>query len=84
MLGSGALIFTAHATEFWSNPAFAVKMTLIALAGLNALWFHLGAYRDASSWDNYRGAPAKAKVATALSLVLWLGVISCGRLLAYL
>src|SRR6185295_7126821 len=37
---SGSMMFSAHATEFWGNPAFAVKMTLIALAGLNALWFH--------------------------------------------
>ncbi|NWG88208.1 MAG: hypothetical protein HXY26_12010, partial [Hydrogenophilaceae bacterium] len=29
---TGAMMFTAHATEFWSNPAFAVKLALIGLA----------------------------------------------------
>jgi hypothetical protein len=82
--GSGAMMFTAHATEFWSNPAFAVKMTLIALAGLNALWFHLSTYRGVAAWNVDRAAPAPAKVAAALSLTLWIGVLSCGRLLAYL
>ncbi len=81
---SGAMMFTAHATEFWGNPAFTVKLSLIALAGANALWFHLGAYRNAYGWDVDRRAPAGAKAAAVLSLLLWVGVISCGRLLAYL
>lgn len=81
---SGAMMFTAHATEFWTNPAFLVKLSLIALAGANALWFHLGAYRSASGWDIERTAPAGARMAAVLSLLLWVGVISCGRLLAYL
>jgi hypothetical protein len=84
MLITGSMMFTAHATEFWTNPAFAVKMALICFAGLNALWFHLGPYRDAGGWDGYGRVPRSAKVATGLSLLLWIGVISCGRLLAYL
>ncbi|HEU0203586.1 MAG TPA: DUF6644 family protein [Burkholderiaceae bacterium] len=84
MLISGAMMFTAHATEFWTNPAFAVKMALIGFAGLNALWFHLGPYREATTWDSYGRVPGHAKLATGLSLLLWVGVISCGRLLAYL
>ena len=82
--GTGAMMFTAHATEFWSNPAFAVKMSLIALAGLNALWFHRGPYVGAERWDADARAPAIARAAAGFSLALWLGVISCGRLLAYL
>jgi hypothetical protein len=81
---SGALMFTAHATEFWSNPAFAVKLTLIGLAGLNALVFHVGPYARVDDWDTGTAAPAPAKTAAALSIALWIGVISCGRLLAYL
>ncbi len=81
---SGGMMFTAHATEFWTNPAFFVKLSLIALAGINALWFHRGAYRSAGGWDVERAAPAVARVAALLSLLLWVGVISCGRLLAYL
>jgi hypothetical protein len=81
---SGAMMFTAHATEFWTNPAFAVKLTLIALAGTNALWFHRGPYADVDHWDTAVAAPAPARAAAALSLALWVGVISCGRLLAYL
>ncbi|MCX8115984.1 MAG: hypothetical protein N3D71_13075 [Burkholderiaceae bacterium] len=81
---TGAMMFTTHATEFWSNPAFAVKLALIGLAGANALWFHVGVYGGAQRWDTDTAAPVPAKAAAALSLALWLGVISCGRLLAYL
>lgn len=81
---SGAMMFTAHATEFWSNPAFAVKLALIGLAATNALVFHLGPYARVHDWDTAAAAPAPAKAAAALSLLLWFGTIACGRLLAYL
>lgn len=81
---SGAMMFSAHATEFWSNPAFPVKLALIGLAGLNAAAFHFGPYARAEHWDTASAAPAPAKAAAALSIALWIGAISCGRLLAYL
>ncbi|HWR77854.1 MAG TPA: DUF6644 family protein [Thiobacillus sp.] len=82
--GTGLMMFSAHATEFWINPAFLVKMTLIVLAGLNALAFHAGVYRTVSGWNTGARAPATAKAAALASLLLWVGVIACGRLLAYL
>lgn len=81
---SGSMMFSAHATEFWTNPAFAVKLSLIGAAGINALWFHLGPFAAVDRWDTGAAAPGSAKAAAALSLLLWIGVISCGRLLAYL
>ncbi len=81
---SGAMMFSAHATEFWSNPAFSIKLALIAVAGLNAAAFHLGPYARVRHWDTTSAAPAPAKAAAALSIALWIGVIGCGRLLAYL
>jgi hypothetical protein len=35
-------------------------------------------------WDTEVLGPAAARVAGALSLLLWTGVIACGRLIAYL
>ncbi len=55
-----------------------------APAGLNALAFDRGVFRSAAAWDREVPAPAPAKAAAILSLLLWAGVISCGRLLAYL
>ena len=81
---SGLMMFAAHATEFADNPAFRVKLILLAAAGLNALLFHRGAFRSVTGWETEARIPATARAAAVLSLVLWVGVITAGRLLAYL
>lgn len=81
---TGAMMFAAHATEMAGNPAFQLKLVLLALAGLNAAVFHAGIFRTVAVWDLQSAMPAAAKVSAALSLCLWTGVITCGRLLAYL
>src|SRR5262245_36915576 len=43
---TGLLMFMAHAADFIDNRAFVLKLSLIAAAGLNAVAFHLGAYRE--------------------------------------
>lgn len=80
---TGLLMFIAHAGDFLANPAFALKLVLIFAAALNAVAFHLGSFRSVERWD--RGAtPPAARVHATLSLIIWMGVIACGRLLAYL
>ena len=84
ILPSGLLMFSAHAGDFLNNRAFQVKMALLLAAGLNAAIFHTGPYRSVASWDVDAVAPLGARVSVALSIVLWIAVIACGRLLAYL
>jgi hypothetical protein len=81
---SGVAMFSTHATEFADNPAFRVKLVLIAAAGVNALVFHQGVFRSVSAWDQHVRTPRAAKASATLSLAIWLGVIACGRLIAYL
>jgi hypothetical protein len=81
---AGLLLFSAHPVELSQNPAFLVKLVLITLAGLNALAFHLLPYQSVAGWDRERPAPPLARAGAALSILLWLGVITCGRMLAYL
>jgi hypothetical protein len=80
---AGLLLFGAHPVELASNRVFQLKLLLIALAGLNALAFHLLPYRSVADWEGKKQAPPLARIGAALSILLWLGVISCGRLLAY-
>jgi hypothetical protein len=84
ILPSGLLMFSAHAGDFLNNRAFQLKMALLLTAGINAAIFHIGPFRSAAEWDTHATAPLGARVSVALSIVLWISVISCGRLLAYL
>jgi hypothetical protein len=81
---SGLLMFIAHADDFITNRAFVLKLTLIFAAGLNAVFFHLGSYRKVANWNVGVATPISARLHAVLSLMLWMGVIACGRLLAYL
>ena len=78
--GAGLLMFTAHATEFLTQPLFMLKMGLIAAGGINAAMLHTGPLRSVAS-DAV--PPVPIRLAAALSLVLWVAVIVCGRFLAY-
>jgi hypothetical protein len=84
---SGLAMFTAHATEFIQSDVFVLKMLLIMAAGLNAALFHAITFRTADVWDAEEmrrlPPPPSARLAGALSLLLWIAVIACGRLLAY-
>jgi len=84
---SGLMMFTAHASDFISSPVFAVKMGLILGAGLNAALFHAIVFPSVEVWDSEEmrklGPPPSARVSAAVSLVIWVAVIACGRLLAY-
>jgi hypothetical protein len=81
---SGVAMLSAHATEFAGNPAFRVKLLLLAFAALNAAVFHNTVYRSVTAWDQHQPTPTAAKASALLSLAIWLGVITCGRLIAYL
>lgn len=81
---TGLLLFAANATGTWSNNAFRLKLVLLALAGLNALVFRLRHTAAIATWAEAGRIPISAKVSAVASLLLWIGVITCGRLIAYL
>ena len=80
---TGFLLFATQPVALARNSVFRTKLVLIALAGVNALVFRVGAFRGVDGWDRGTAAPARARAAAVLSLLIWTAVISCGRLLAY-
>jgi hypothetical protein len=82
LVASGSLMFIADATALAENPAFRTKMVLVPLAVLNALAFDVGWFRGLRA-DPARPVPGVARVFAAASLGLWIAVIVCGRLIAY-
>ncbi len=83
MAVSGVLLFYSGPLKAAANIFFRVKMVLILLTGVNALIFHYTIYKRVVSWDAHPSPPARAKVAGVLSLMLWSGVVICGRMQAY-
>ncbi|MNQ65877.1 hypothetical protein D3C85_803470 [compost metagenome] len=80
---AGLMMFSAHPHDFASNDIFILKLCLIATAGLNAVLFHVGVYRSVTAWNTGAPAPGVAKLQALVSIVIWVSVVLCGRLLAY-
>ena len=80
---SGVLMFIGQAQEYATNPAFLAKMLLLLLAGANMLAFHVLPWKTVGDWDTRSAPPPAARLAGALSLVFWIGVVACGRWIAF-
>jgi hypothetical protein len=80
---TGIMFFCHDPYVYAFNPSFRIKMLLILLAGLNALWFRLGVFLDVDKWGPGIEASRLAKIISALSLLIWIGVITAGRFIAF-
>ena len=84
MLESDSGVFSPTGFGFTGTESGRAKVREIAtlLAGINAGLFHLGPWRRRESW--LTGVPPMAaRICGAVSIVLWVGVIASGRLIAY-
>ena len=52
---SGTLLFVPSADRYAASPVFFLKLGAIAAGGLNALAFHLAAWRRVDAWSRRRG-----------------------------
>jgi hypothetical protein len=78
-LATGVLFFFGYTAKYVNNPAFEIKLTLIAIAGLNALFYHWRLRDLVSTTEVTRTSMAVGW----LSLALWSGVIVCGRMITF-
>ena len=58
-------------------------MALLVLALANVLWFHLGPWRMRRLVGPSAGLPSSMRLSAALSMLAWIAVLVCGRLIAY-
>jgi hypothetical protein len=80
MVISGILLFYAIPVRSYQNIFFRVKLLLLVAAGINAWVFHP---RGIQPWDRDPVPPRSARFAGYASLVLWMTIIFCGRMIAY-
>ena len=78
MVIAGLLLATAKMNQYYSNPFFITKILLLAGTGIHALAFRRSVYGRGASAEG-----PQAKLAGALSLVLWIAILSLGRWIAY-
>ena len=81
--GCGILLAWSKAEYYYQNPYFWTKLALLGLVGVHALVFRKSVYYNTAELDRARVMPMQAKVAACLSLALWIGLVSAGRLIGY-
>lgn len=83
MASMGIMLAGSKAVDYYPNPYFWTKMSLLAVIAIHALIFRPMVYNHPEELDRTPLIPTRAKAAGALSLILWTGVVCAGRLIGY-
>jgi hypothetical protein len=78
---SGALLLVAYPTKALTNPVFYLKLAAVVAALFITRSFMKGVLQDPPT--DARRAGRRDRMLAALSLLLWAGAVTAGRLLAY-
>lgn len=82
-LCSGALMFSSSASSYAANLPFQLKFLLLLGAGINMGLFQRYVARTLPDWDAAARPPRRARLAAALSLLCWTGVVVAGRWIGF-
>jgi len=80
----GILMLGSKAEEYYYNDFFRLKLVLLALMFLHGWIFRSSVYYNTAEIDRAGTVPGRAKVAAALSLLLWIGIACAGRGIGYI
>jgi hypothetical protein len=80
----GLLMLGCKAEEYYYNAFFRAKVVLLILIAVHALVFHRSVYLKVAAFDRDGRVPGLAKLAAALSLILWIGIACMGRGIGYI
>ncbi len=80
-LASGGLMFLSNPIRYAADGPFRLKLLLLLLVGLNAAVFHAVSGRRLARWA--AAPPLHARLAGAVSLLLWIGVVAAGRWIGF-
>jgi len=77
VLVTGPLMFASDLTRYLNNPAFLLKMGLLAVALAGHFILRRRIVRDGST-----SSGSRQKLAAVLSLILWISIVLAGRAIA--
>ncbi len=88
---SGLLLFVSQPATYLANTAFQVKLVLLVLAGVNALWFIRRVEPAVARWEATAAAhnaaaprlPWWPRLSAAASLLGWTVVLVAGRFVGF-
>lgn len=83
LLASGTLLALSDPVEYGGNIMFWISNALLLVAGLNAMIFRYGIYRNVAEWDMARETPPPARRWAGISLCLWIILVFAGRAIAF-
>jgi len=79
---SGFMFVTTAPDQYLYNPAWQSKIGLILIAGLNMAAFYLsGTAKKVRALGPDDPIPKSARLIAVISLLSWIGVIACGRVI---
>lgn len=84
LLLSGSILIIAEPARSLQNPAFQTKMVLLILAMIFTFLLQRPLRQDPAYWELGGGRKAMAALFAVITLVLWVGIIFCGRWIAYM
>ena len=82
-VATGVLFLSGAPDQYMYNPSFQLKMLFMALAGINVIFFYAFAFESVEALDVGSEADWPARMIGLTSLMLWVAVITCGRLLTF-
>ncbi|MCZ6828518.1 MAG: hypothetical protein O7F73_02825 [Gammaproteobacteria bacterium] len=83
MVVTGLLLFYAIPVRSAQSVWFRIKFLLLIAAAINAFLFHRRMRESVAAWDTDQRAPRRLRAAAALSIIFWVLIVICGRLIAY-
>jgi hypothetical protein len=80
----GILMAGSKAEEYYYNAFFRTKLILFAAVIVTEVVFYRSVYANPEVLDRTPSAPANAKLAAAISMLLWTSIACCGRGIGYI
>ncbi len=83
MVITGLVLFYAIPVRTTQSIWFRLKVVLLIAAVINALLFRNAMKKSVDTWDRDPMPPSRIRWGAGVSLALWAGVVSTGRMIAY-
>ena len=80
---TGICFFAGAPDQYMYNSAFRLKLLFMLVAGINIAVFYLAVFHKVKALGPGDSAPMAARIVGGVSILAWIGVMTCGRLLTF-